>query len=121
MGRQGTPSRARARRVAPHLPFLPDAPEGLELDFIEVDGERFAVLSHSIRHSPPRDLTRAEREVVEHVVAGRSNAQIAARRGTSVRTVANQLAAIFRKLAVGSRRELAVAITRHSAVTKDDR
>jgi DNA-binding CsgD family transcriptional regulator len=101
-------------------PFLPDAPDGLELDFIELDGASFAVLSHSIRHPPPKALTRAEREVVEHVVAGRSNAQIAARRGTSVRTVANQLAAIFRKLAVGSRRELCVAIARHRAVTKDD-
>ena len=41
------------------------------------------------------------------VVAGRSNGEIAAARGRSVRTIANQVAAIFRKLGVGSRLELA--------------
>ncbi|RYZ65594.1 MAG: LuxR family transcriptional regulator [Proteobacteria bacterium] len=52
-------------------------------------------------------LTAAEREVVSEVVAGASNAQIATARGTSSRTVANQLQRIFAKLGVHSRAELA--------------
>lgn len=51
-------------------------------------------------------LSPAERDVVAAVVAGRSNAEIAAARGTSPRTVANQVALVFRKLGVGSRSEL---------------
>lgn len=51
-------------------------------------------------------VTPAEADVVRGVLAGESNAAIAARRGTSVRTVANQLAALFKKLGVGSRAEL---------------
>ena len=52
-------------------------------------------------------LSPAERAVVEAVLRGQSNREIAERRGTSVRTVANQMASIFRKLQVGSRGELA--------------
>jgi DNA-binding CsgD family transcriptional regulator len=51
-------------------------------------------------------LAPAERDIVRGVLAGRSNAEIARGRGTSPRTVANQLAALFRKLGVGSRAEL---------------
>lgn len=53
-------------------------------------------------------LTLAERQVVVHVLSGRSNAAIARARKTSSRTVANQLANIYRKLGVSSRWELAV-------------
>jgi DNA-binding NarL/FixJ family response regulator len=52
-------------------------------------------------------LTAAEREVVAGVLNGRSNAAIALARHTSTRTVANQLAGIYRKLGVASRWELA--------------
>jgi DNA-binding NarL/FixJ family response regulator len=52
-------------------------------------------------------LTAAEREIVAGVLSGRSNAAIAQARRTSTRTVANQLAAIYRKLGVFSRWELA--------------
>jgi DNA-binding NarL/FixJ family response regulator len=54
-------------------------------------------------------LTDAEAEVVRLALAGLGNAEIARRRGTCERTVANQLASIFRKLGVASRSELAVA------------
>jgi DNA-binding NarL/FixJ family response regulator len=57
--------------------------------------------------APDPSLTSAERQVVEHVLSGRSNAAIARARSTSSRTVANQLAAIYRKLGVSSRWELA--------------
>jgi DNA-binding CsgD family transcriptional regulator len=51
-------------------------------------------------------LTDAERAVIALVAERRSNAEIATLRGRSPRTVANQLATIFRKLQVSSRREL---------------
>lgn len=51
-------------------------------------------------------LTRAERETVTLAAQGLSNQAIAERRGTALRTVANQLAASYRKLQIASRREL---------------
>jgi DNA-binding CsgD family transcriptional regulator len=54
-------------------------------------------------------LTSAESDVVRRILAGHSNARIARDRGTSVRTVANQVASILRKLGVRSRFEVAAA------------
>jgi DNA-binding CsgD family transcriptional regulator len=54
-------------------------------------------------------LTRTKRDVVRLALEGRSNLNlaIAALRGRSARTVANQLASAYEKLRVGSRAELA--------------
>jgi DNA-binding CsgD family transcriptional regulator len=60
----------------------------------------------------PASLSTAEREVVRAVLAGRSNLEIADMRGTSAKTVGNQLHAIYRKLGVGSRSELAAMLAR---------
>jgi len=49
-------------------------------------------------------LTPSEREISRLVLEGRSNSDIAHQRGTSPRTIANQIAGIYRKLGVGSRR-----------------
>jgi DNA-binding NarL/FixJ family response regulator len=51
-------------------------------------------------------LTPAEVLVARHLVDGLSHREIAARRGSTTRTVANQVASIFRKLNVSGRREL---------------
>lgn len=51
-------------------------------------------------------LTPAERAVGHLALDGYTDAMIAAARGTSVRTVGKQLASLYRKLGVGSRREL---------------
>ncbi len=59
----------------------------------------------------PPTLSAAEREVALAVIEGRSNAEIAAARRTSVRTVANQIVAVYRKLGVHSRPELVVALS----------
>jgi DNA-binding CsgD family transcriptional regulator len=89
----------------------PEPPAGLQLTWLSLDGEWLAVLSYPLRQRAPLvGLTRTERDVVDHVIAGRSNAEIARHRGTSARTVANQVAVIFRKLGVGSRRELASVV-----------
>jgi len=51
-------------------------------------------------------LTSAERAVAEAVMRGMANAAIAKERGTSERTVANQIRRVFAKLGVRSRGEL---------------
>jgi DNA-binding CsgD family transcriptional regulator len=51
-------------------------------------------------------LPSAELEVVGYLVEGRCYAEIAKRRGTSERTIANQIAAVFRRLKVSGRSEL---------------
>lgn len=55
-------------------------------------------------------LTPSEQDIVCRVFDGASNDEIAAARGTSGRTIANQCAAIFRKCGVRGRRELAAAL-----------
>jgi DNA-binding NarL/FixJ family response regulator len=66
-----------------------------------------AELPEDAGHVPlPSVLTSAEADIVRAVLRGASNAEIARVRGRSVRTVANQIASMFRKLSVGSRSEL---------------
>ena len=55
-------------------------------------------------------LTPAERDVARDAIAGLSNATIARKRRRAARTVANQLASVYRKLRVGSRAELAALV-----------
>jgi DNA-binding CsgD family transcriptional regulator len=76
-------------------------------------GEELAVISIPVEASElPAELTAAERDVCVLVLAGLSTASIAAHRGASTSTIANQLASIFRKLGVSSRGELAVRLGR---------
>jgi len=56
-------------------------------------------------------LSAAEREVASLVSRGRSDAEIAATRRTSRRTVENQLQHVYRKLGVHSRTELAARVS----------
>lgn len=55
-------------------------------------------------------LTPAEAHVAQLAAAGHSNRAIADLRGTAERTVANQLASIFRKLDVASRADLVLVL-----------
>jgi DNA-binding CsgD family transcriptional regulator len=71
----------------------------------------YAVLSYPLLESMAElGLTAAEREILPHVLRGDSNLELARRRGTSSRTVANQVASIFRKLGVSCRTELAARL-----------
>lgn len=76
--------------------------------FFTFRGEEFAVLVVS-QPAPSYldDLSGAEREICAYILAGRSNADIAKLRGTSINTVENQIASLFRKLGIYSRSELA--------------
>jgi DNA-binding CsgD family transcriptional regulator len=59
-------------------------------------------------------LTGRERQVLWHVTRGATNAQIAARLGSSPRTVKNQVSAILAKAGVENRTELVYLATRTS-------
>ena len=78
--------------------------EGLRVAQFRVGGDEFVVVSEPmVGAADLAALTEAEREVARLVADGCSNQAIAAKRGARPRTVANQLAAIYRKLAVSSR------------------
>ena len=77
-----------------------------DLRVLESEEGDFAVLSFGLVGGDASGLTPSESEVMAHLVAGRSNAEIAVLRGSSPRTVANQVASVFRKLGVASRLEL---------------
>lgn len=66
-------------------------------------------------------LTEAEDDVVQLAAAGLTNAAIAQRRGTTVRTVSKQLDSAYRKLGVSSRRELSVRLAERSSVRPSER
>lgn len=75
-------------------------------------GVVYAVKSVAVSKTDLSKLTAAEREVMELIVSGLSNAEVARKRGTAVRTVANQLQSLFRKLGVNSRAELSAKVAR---------
>jgi DNA-binding CsgD family transcriptional regulator len=107
----------RADPPAPRRRTSLTPPEGLRASVLAGASGDVVVLSYpaSALLLPP-GLTDAEREVVAAVVEGKSNAAIAAERGRSARTVANQVNSVFRKLGVGSRAELVALCARASVV-----
>jgi DNA-binding NarL/FixJ family response regulator len=64
-------------------------------------------MDHSLDHLP---LTRRERDLAGEILKGRSNRAIAAAFRVSEQTVRNQLTALYRKLGVASRLELAAKL-----------
>jgi DNA-binding CsgD family transcriptional regulator len=96
------PARVRSNSPAPGRP-----PLFAEARRFELHGAEYAVLSFPL---PPDDfaqrLTATERAVTDLVLRGLSTAEIARRRRRSSRTIANQIASLFQKLGVRSRREL---------------
>lgn len=65
----------------------------------------------SLKGAPVREsLSSGEKEVLRLLLDGQSTASIAVVRGTSPRTVSNQIATIFKKLNVHSRAELAAKL-----------
>jgi DNA-binding CsgD family transcriptional regulator len=87
-------------------------PPDARVVYFQVGAQRYAILSHQARAGASGTLTEAERAVIQLALDGLSNARIAEERGTSTRTVRNQLVSAYGKLGVGSRSELAAWITR---------
>jgi DNA-binding CsgD family transcriptional regulator len=83
------------------------APDLLRATYVTIDDEELLVLSYPIEPlRAPVGLTRAERDVALAFARGKSMREIAAMRGTSTRTVANQMRAIYAKLGTQSREGL---------------
>jgi DNA-binding CsgD family transcriptional regulator len=83
-------------------------PAALRASRVHLAGDEYVVLRlPAPAWDLPDCLTLAERDVALAVLRGATNEEIAGRRSTSVRTVAHQVASIFKKLAVSSRAELA--------------
>jgi DNA-binding NarL/FixJ family response regulator len=93
-----TAPRRSPPRIAP--------PDLVALESTEGD---LVVLTFPLSCEPAAALTDAESHVLELLLDGRTNAEIAARRGTTPRTVANQVQSLFDKLGVRSRLELVTA------------
>jgi DNA-binding NarL/FixJ family response regulator len=72
------------------------------------------VFSAPVEGAAPPVLTPAQLAVARAIARGASNAEIARERGTSMRTVAKQVASIFVRLGVGSRRQVAIVMSRFS-------
>lgn len=68
----------------------------------------------------PECLSESERQIAQAVIGGRSNVEIARARGRAVKTVANQLHGIYRKLGVGSRDEMVALLTQRGPIDVDD-
>ena len=114
----------RAARRPPRPPGATEAWRAGQVDLrgsaFHFAGDEFVVLTFADRSPQVAErLTAAEQEVVLALLAGQSNAAIARARGRSARTVANQVARVFRKLGVSSRAEL-VARWTASALRKED-
>jgi DNA-binding NarL/FixJ family response regulator len=98
----------RVKRADPHPGTELPAPEGLQQTALEVGAEQYLVLRYPLRPwQLPCVLTSAEQEIVLAILAGQTRRDVARARGSSVRTVSNLLAQVFRKLGVRSRIELA--------------
>jgi DNA-binding CsgD family transcriptional regulator len=74
------------------------------------EGEELLVLSEPVTSAVAASLTPVELEVARAIVQGASNAEIARMRGTAVRTVANQVASILRRLGARSRAHVAAKL-----------
>jgi DNA-binding NarL/FixJ family response regulator len=93
----------RARSVHREVP----GPRRLVARRLQLAGDDFAVLEWHVEPlRPPVGVTAAERDVLRLIMRGLSNKEIGRERGTSERTIANQVACLLEKFRVGSRYEL---------------
>lgn len=106
MDKLGVSSRASLIEVSVRLRAAANpSEEDVEFQPIVVLGMEAWIVSAPLP-SLPECFTPAERQVLALVLEGHSNAEIATTRSTSQRTVANQLAALYRKRGVTTREEL---------------
>lgn len=85
-------------------------PRGMVAHRFDIGSDAFAILEFPLVDFAvsrlASSLTDSERDVMRLILEGKSNSEIARDRGRAIRTVANQVASIFRKLGIGSRCEL---------------
>jgi len=97
--RPRTPGKTAALALVP--------PGALEAETFMLGCLELVVLRYqSVPKTSAPSLTPAEQHVVELLIRGLRTKDIAALRGTSLHTVSNQLATIYRKFDVSTRQEL---------------
>lgn len=102
----------RKLRVRTRTELIQRLTEPTRLVRLDLGRERLLVFSEDRPQVSGVDLTAAEQDVADRLLAGQPNALIALHRGTSLRTVGNQVASVFRKAGVSSRVELAAKMRR---------
>jgi len=107
MGLHCSPARAPSLLVVlAHAAWGTATHAELSTAHFEHEHVRYCVLSESFEKPFLRRLAPAERAVVRQLIGGSSYGDIAARRQTSYRTVANQVAAACHRLGVSGRFDL---------------
>jgi DNA-binding NarL/FixJ family response regulator len=102
----------RPSQVQPLLMLVAKAARGVDsschgrVSFLEHQNETFRVIAAPRPDLELPDVPPAELSVLRCLVEGMPYAEIARRRGTSTRTIANQLSAAFRRHGVSGRCEL---------------
>ncbi|HEU4582145.1 MAG TPA: helix-turn-helix transcriptional regulator [Polyangiaceae bacterium] len=99
------------QQLAPTLQLC-EVSRRARLDVSSVALELARVSNAALRASAAQDLTAAEREVLSFLHLGYTNAEIACARGSTARTVRNQLSSAYAKLGVASRAEAVAALAR---------
>jgi DNA-binding NarL/FixJ family response regulator len=87
-----------------------ESADGVRSFRLEHDGQELFVVSAPMAPSSVAPLTRVELEVAQALVRGATNEEIARMRGTSVSTVAKQVASILRRLGAKSRSHAAIKL-----------
>jgi DNA-binding NarL/FixJ family response regulator len=97
------------RREVERTPF--SVPRGIQAERAAHRGKPAVRVSFPIPRVPWSDsLTSAEKDVANDILAGLPNVAIGRKRGSSVRTVVNQVASIFKKVGAHSRLELCLVV-----------
>jgi DNA-binding NarL/FixJ family response regulator len=86
-----------------------------------VEDDEYCIVSAPFGPRPGfSGLTKAEVEVAQMAVNGFSNRRIALARGSSERTVANQMASVLQKLGASSRVQIAARLGESHGAAGDD-
>ena len=110
MNKLGIRSRASLIELAGRLGSAPRGhADEVDLHTLDVGGLEVPVVATPTLPCPDT-FTAAEREIAWMLVEGTSSADIAVARATSRRTIANQLASMYRKSGVSTREELIAAL-----------
>jgi DNA-binding NarL/FixJ family response regulator len=94
--------KALLRALSPHVEATARKLNSTELSPSAIEEQPPMAATHVLLHQ----LTRAERDIVELLLTGRSNKEIASSLGKSVRTVKTQLTSVYKKCEVRGRSQL---------------
>jgi DNA-binding NarL/FixJ family response regulator len=108
-GRARSLSMRRLRHEVERAPF--SVPRGTRVERAAHRGKPAVRVSFPVpKVDWAESLTSAEKDIADDILAGLPNLAIGRKRGSSVRTVVNQVASIFKKVGAHSRLELSLVV-----------